>query len=86
MRSLSGHQTGQVILTDGRRWKVGAYQLNKTAMQGVSETNDEMLRNVCWHNPEQELFGQVNPDTGEVSRFYDFFAPCFAANLTVTRF
>lgn len=61
--------TGQVILTDGKRWKVGAYQLNKTAMQGISETNDEMLRNVCWHLPEKQLYGQVNPETGEVSDF-----------------
>jgi len=60
---------GQVVVTDGRRWKLGLYQLNKMAMQGISETSEEMLRNVCWHLPEQELYGEINPETGEVSDF-----------------
>jgi len=61
--------TGQVMLTDGKRWKLSAYQLNKMALQGISETNDQMLRNVCWHEPERELYTEVNPESGEVTGF-----------------
>ena len=53
---------GQVAVTNGQRWKLGVYQLNKMAMQGISETNDEMLRNVCWHLPEEELYSQSGDD------------------------
>jgi len=60
---------GQVMLTDGKRWKLSAYQLNKMALQGISETNEEMLRNVCWHQPEQTLYSDIDPESGEVSGF-----------------
>ena len=38
-------------------------------IQGISETNDQMLRNVCWHEPERELYTEVNPESGEVTGF-----------------
>ena len=57
------------MLTDGKRWKLSAYQLNKMALQGISETNEEMLRNVCWHQPEQTLYSDIDPESGEVSGF-----------------
>jgi len=60
---------GQVAVTDGKRWKLGVYQLNKTAMQGISETNEEMLRNVCWHLPEQDLYSDIDLETGKIHNF-----------------
>jgi len=57
---------GQVAVTDGQHWKLGVYQLNKMAMQGISETSEEMLRNVCWHLPEQKLYADIDLESGEV--------------------
>jgi small subunit ribosomal protein S30 len=44
----------QTILTDGQRWKLAVYQLNKTQL--MAETTTESVNNVCWHLPEMKLF------------------------------
>ena len=46
----------QVCVTDGKKWKLSCYQLNKMAMVGISEPHDAMKRNVCWHLKEEELY------------------------------
>merc|ERR1712150_174040 len=61
--------TNQTVVTDGRKWKFSVYQLNKSALQGLSESNKSMLRNVCWHLPELELYSHVDKETKEVIGF-----------------
>ena len=37
--------------------------------KGLSVKNEDMLRNVCWHLPELQLYDHVDLDTGEVIGF-----------------
>lgn len=62
----------QTAVTDGRLWKFGAYQLNKTSLQGLSDPEECSARpNLCWHSPERSLFTAVDAASGQVEGFDD---------------
>eukprot|EP00095_Tigriopus_kingsejongensis_P003615 maker-scaffold49_size462716-snap-gene-1.22 protein:Tk03615 transcript:maker-scaffold49_size462716-snap-gene-1.22-mRNA-1 annotation:"28s ribosomal protein mitochondrial" len=52
----------QAVVTDGLKWKLAAYQLNRTAL--LDEAGIKHPNNVCWQTPEQDLF-KSNEETGQ---------------------
>ena len=58
-----------MAVTDGQKWKLCTYQLNRTALHldetlVTSDNPSPVENNVLWHLPEDELF--VTSESGEV--------------------
>lgn len=52
----------QTLITDGLKWKLGAFQLNRTAM--IDEEGVTFPNNVCWILPEEDMM-KTNEETGQ---------------------
>ena len=48
----------QICVTDGQKWALSTYQLNKTALH--KELDNNQVNNVCWYSPEMTLYEEVN--------------------------
>ena len=62
----------QVALTDGQKWKLSAYQLNRTALHlddtlTTSDNPATTLTNVVWHLPEDDLYSVTSEGEVEVN-------------------
>ena len=65
MLDLTYPLSTQTMVTDGRRIRFFAYQLNTLHLWKGNEANP--LRNICWASPQMELYEKV--EDGEVIGF-----------------
>ncbi|XP_059096351.1 uncharacterized protein LOC131890916 [Tigriopus californicus] len=62
INNISEPLTTQTIITDGLKWKLGAFQLNRTAL--IDEEDVRFPNNVCWIQPEEDMM-KTNEETGQ---------------------